>query len=300
MAELSLRGVFTAIVTPFDDDARAIDYDSYQNLLEMQVKAGVAGIVPCGTTGETPTLSGAEQLALIRFTQQSLQGKLPVIAGTGSNSTQKTIEASKAALEAGADAIMIMMPYYNKPNQAGMLRHIELVSRAVEAPVVLYNIPSRSIVELSVKSTLTALASCPNVVAVKDATGKLNYCQSLLSQARDRVSLLSGDDLLTLPMLAAGAQGVISVASNLYPNAVVKVIEAALQGDFATARERHFRLLPVFKALFDEPNPAPIKAAMALKGWVRPSVRPPIVEVSRECRERLEGVMRQFEEASEA
>lgn len=298
MAQLSLQGVFTALVTPFSEDASTIDFPAYEKLLEKQLEAGVAGVVPCGTTGETPTLSGAEQLELIRFTKRFVGSKVPVIAGTGSNATQKSIDASKAALEAGADAIMIVMPYYNKPNQAGMIRHVEQIAANVAAPIVLYNIPGRCGVELSAKSTLTLLESCPNVVAVKDATGGLDYSQQVLSRAQERLTLLSGDDPLTLPMLAVGAAGVISVASNLYPGAVVRVVEAFLRGDYAAARKAHFRLLPVFKALFCEPNPAPVKAAMAHKGWMHASVRSPIVSVSSEARALIVSTMKAFDEGA--
>lgn len=298
MAQLSLHGVFTALVTPFSEDASTIDFSAYEKLLQKQLEAGVAGVVPCGTTGETPTLSGAEQLELIRFTKKAVGGKVPVIAGTGSNATQKSIDASKAALEAGADAVMIVMPYYNKPNQAGMIRHVEQIAANVAAPIVLYNIPGRSGVELSAESTLTLIESCPNVVAVKDATGGLDYSQKLLSRAHERITVLSGDDPLTLPMLAVGATGVISVASNLYPRAVVGVVEAFQRGDLAAARKAHFKLLPVFKALFCEPNPAPVKTAMAHKGWMHASVRSPIVPISSEGRQLVLSAMKSFEEGA--
>ncbi len=297
MAALSFQGVYTAMVTPFTEDASAIDYDAYGRLLEMQLAAGVAGIVPCGTTGETPTLTSQEQLELIRFTKQVVKDKVTVIAGTGSNSTARSIEASQAAVSAGADAVMIVMPYYNKPNQAGMVQHVERIASAVQAPIVLYNIPARSGVELSVESTLALLSSCPNVVSVKDATGKLSYSQHLLRKASGRVSLLSGDDLLTLPMLAVGATGVISVASNLYPEPLVQLVSAGARGDYAKARQEHFRLLGIFEALFDEPNPAPVKAALAIKGYINASVRLPMVPISSSCRERLEQAMREYEGA---
>jgi 4-hydroxy-tetrahydrodipicolinate synthase len=300
MSSLTFQGVFTALVTPFTEDAASIDFDAYGHLLEMQVEGGVAGVVPCGTTGETPTLSSSEQLELVRYTKQILKGRLPIIVGAGSNDTQASVAACRAAVEAGADAVMVVMPYYNKPNQAGMLRHIELLCAAVDVPVVLYNIPARSGVELSAKSTLKALSTCPNVAAVKDATGKLNYSQQVLSQAEGRVSLLSGDDLLTLPLLAVGARGVISVASNLYPRAVVDVVNAGLAGDYTTARRAHYRLLPVYKALFEEPNPAPVKAALASKGLINEAVRPPIVSISDECRVRLLATLSEYEGASAA
>jgi len=298
MTALSLHGVFTALVTPFTDDGSAIDFDAFRRLLELQLEAKVAGVVPCGTTGEAPTLTSAEQLELIRFTKDVVKGEIPVLAGAGSNATQKSIDAVKAALGAGADAVMIVMPYYNKPNQAGMIRHIEQIAGSVSAPIVLYNIPTRSIVELSVASTLDVLGSCPNVVGVKDATGGLAYSQELISRAGDRVAVLSGDDPLTLPMMAVGARGVISVASNLYPKGLVQLVNAASRGDFAAARREQFKLLPVFKALFEEPNPAPIKAALASKGLMHPSTRSPIVPATPECRQRLLAALKLYEEAN--
>ncbi|HEY6726985.1 MAG TPA: dihydrodipicolinate synthase family protein, partial [Polyangiaceae bacterium] len=164
MTALPFHGVFTALVTPFTEDGSAIDFDAYSRLLEMQLEAKVAGVVPCGTTGEAPTLTSAEQLELIRFTKRVVKNELPVIVGTGSNATQKSVEAAKAAREAGADAVMVVMPYYSKPSQAGMIRHIEQIAHSVSAPIVVYNIPSRSVVELSVASMLSVLESCPNVV----------------------------------------------------------------------------------------------------------------------------------------
>src|SRR5687767_6256894 len=183
MTALPFHGVFTALVTPFTEDSSAIDFDAYRRLLEMQLEAKVAGVIPCGTTGEAATLTSAEQLELIRFTKRVVKNELSVIAGAGSNATQKSVEGAKAAIEAGADAVMIVMPYYNKPSQAGMVRHIEQIAASVSAPIVVYNIPARSVVELSVPSMLAVLESCPNVVAVKDATGGVGQCQELLSRA---------------------------------------------------------------------------------------------------------------------
>lgn len=300
MTALAFHGVFTALVTPFTEDGSAIDFDAYRRLLEMQLEAKVAGVVPCGTTGEAPTLTSAEQLELIRFTKRVVKDELPVIAGTGSNATQKSVDAAKAALEAGADAVMIVMPYYNKPSQAGMIRHVQQIAGSVSAPVVVYNIPARSVVELSVPSMLAVLDSCPNVVAVKDATGGIGHCQELLSRAGDRVAVLSGDDPLTLPMMAVGATGVISVASNLYPKAMVDLVNATSRGDLAAARKQQYKLLPVFKALFEEPSPAPIKAALASKGWMHGSLRLPMLPVTSECRQRLLTTLKTYEEASNA
>jgi 4-hydroxy-tetrahydrodipicolinate synthase len=295
MADLNLSGAFTALVTPFSEDTTKLDLGDLEKLVEAQIGAGISGLVPCGTTGETPTLSQQEQLEVIRTTARVAAGRVPVLAGTGSNSTQKTIEASEAALEAGADAVMIAMPYYNKPSQAGLFRHIELVAKALQAPVVLYNIPARSAVKLNVETTLDVLDACPNVVGIKDASGGLSYSQELLSRASARVSLASGDDALTLPMMAVGASGVISVTSNLYPRAISELVAALRANDWQRGRALHFRLLPVHREVFSEPSPAPIKAALALSGAVRAGVRSPIIEATPECRKRLELAMQGLE-----
>jgi 4-hydroxy-tetrahydrodipicolinate synthase len=220
---------------------------------------------------------------------------VPLLAGTGTNSTKKTIEGSLAALEAGADGVMIVTPYYNKPSQEGIVRHMELIARAVSAPILLYNIPGRSGVELSVETTLRILELCPNVVGVKDATGSMYYCQGLLERAGDRVTVLCGDDPLTLPMLSVGATGVISVTSNLYPRQVAEVISGFESGNLAQARQKNLALYPVHRALFVEPSPQPVKAALAAKGRMTAAVRPPLVEASAATRELLSKIMRQFE-----
>jgi 4-hydroxy-tetrahydrodipicolinate synthase len=280
MADFVLAGTATALVTPFTPDASAIDWAAFERLVEAQLAAGVDLLVPCGTTGETPTLSDAEQRELIRRTVALAKGRARVMPGTGSNSTDKTIKDSRAAVEAGADAVMVVMPYYSKPSQAGMIRHIELVAAATSAPIVLYNIPGRSVVELSVESTLTLLDRCPSVVGVKDATGNVLHCQELLRRAGDRVSVMSGDDPLTVPMMSVGARGVISVTSNVMPGAIASLVRAAASGDWARARREHLALLPLHRALFAEPNPQPTKGVLAARGTMSASVRAPLIEAS--------------------
>jgi 4-hydroxy-tetrahydrodipicolinate synthase len=295
MAGLDLSGAFTALVTPFTQDGSAIDWDAFDRLVQSQLDGGIRGLVPCGTTGETPTLSDAEQRELIQRCAELARGKLPVMAGTGSNSTKKTIEISRAALEAGADAVMVVMPYYNKPSQEGMFRHVQMVAAAVDAPVVLYNIPGRTGVELSVESTLRILDACQNVVGVKDATGNLNHCQELIRRAGDRVSVMSGDDPLTLPMMAVGVRGVISVTSNVLPRAVAEVCSDVLAGRWDAAKKKHLALLPVHRALFVEPNPQPTKAALALAGRMLDVVRPPLVEASPACRDLVSRALAEYQ-----
>lgn len=295
MTRFDLAGAFTALVTPFNDDASEIDFAAFEALVDGQIKGSISGLVPCGTTGETPTLSDAEQRDLIRRTRDLAGGKVPILAGTGSNSTRDTIDASRAAVEAGADAVMVVMPYYNKPSQEGMIRHVELVSKAVPAPIVLYNIPGRCGVELSVESMLRILDLCPNVVGVKDATGNVLWAQELLGRAGDRASVVSGDDVLTLPLMSIGARGIISVTSNLYPRQVSDTVGDVLAGRWSDALRKHRALFPVHRALFVEPNPQPIKAALAMKGRMRASVRPPLIEASAGCRETLASVLAAYE-----
>ncbi|HEX7453886.1 MAG TPA: 4-hydroxy-tetrahydrodipicolinate synthase, partial [Polyangiaceae bacterium] len=211
MAELSLSGAYTALVTPFTPDGLEVDFAAFEKHVEAQVAAGIAGVVPCGTTGEAPTLTDGEQRELIMRSKRVAKGRAVVLAGTGSNSTKKSIEAAKAAVEAGADAVMVVMPYYSKPTQEGLVQHLCAIAKATPAPIVLYNIPGRSVVELSVDSTLRVLDACPNVVGLKDATGNVLHCQELFSRVKRPIAILSGDDALTVPMMSVGATGVISV-----------------------------------------------------------------------------------------
>jgi 4-hydroxy-tetrahydrodipicolinate synthase len=279
-------GAYTALVTPFTPDATSIDWSAFERLVQGQLDGKVVGVVPCGTTGESPTLTEAEQQELTRRTVELVKGRAKVVAGTGSNSTKKTIDASKAALEAGADAVMLMMPYYNKPSQEGLFRHVAAVANAVRADVMLYNIPGRTSVELAVDTLLRILDACPNVVALKDASGGVLYCQELLQKAGSRILVLSGDDPLTLPLMSVGARGVVSVTSNLYPREVSELVEDALDGRYADAEAKNRRLFPLNRALFSEPSPQPIKAALALKGRMSAALRLPMIEASDECRAR--------------
>lgn len=289
-----MRGVFTALVTPMSEDARSIDKEAFEAHCERQVEAGVAGLVACGTTGETPTLLASEMQELVAVAARVSGGKVPVIAGTCNNDTWDTIELCKGAVKAGADMLMIVAPYYNKPSQAGIQRHIELVAQAVDVPIMFYNIPGRTAVMASVETTLRILDSCPNVIAVKDATGGLNYCQELIARAGSRVQVLCGDDGLVVPMMSVGVRGVVSVTSNVLPREVVRVVSAMEKGDLPIAQREHLRLLPVHAAMFVEPNPQPVKAACAERGWMRASARPPMLEASPETRAHLRQVLAEY------
>ncbi len=296
MADLDLSGTYTALVTPFSASSTELDFASYEKLLAQQLAGRVNGLVPCGTTGEAPTLSVAEQREVVALTVRAARGKARVVVGTGTNDTKKTIEATKAAFEAGADAAMLAMPYYSKPSQEGLLRHVTLVAQAVPGPLVLYNIPGRSSVNLEVETLLRILDLCPSVVGLKDASGGVMYCQELLARAGNRITVLSGDDPLTLPLLSVGAVGVISVTSNVLPRAVGEVIEEARAGRFDRAREKHAALFPLHRELFIEPSPAPIKAALAHKGVIASAeVRPPLVAASPTCTRRVVEALGAFE-----
>jgi 4-hydroxy-tetrahydrodipicolinate synthase len=276
MAPFSARGAFTALVTPFTDGGTSIDWPAYERLLEAQIAGGIVGLVPCGTTGESPTLSEEEKSQLVRRALDVAHGRARVVAGIGTNDTRKAIAQAHAARDAGADAVMLVMPSYSRPSQAGLADYIEQVARAAVLPVVIYNVPGRTAVGLDVDTLLEAAARCDNVVALKDATGSVGYCQSLLSRNPRRLQVLCGDDSLTVPMMSVGAQGVISVTSNVLPGAVASVVTAMLEGRLNDARLEHLRLLAVHDAMFCAPSPGPVKAALAERGCLEPLMRPPM------------------------
>lgn len=280
MKTISLSGTFTALVTPFVTGGDAVDFSALEALVEAQIEGGVSGLVPCGTTGESPTLTDEEQIAVIKRVVEVNNGRVPVIAGTGSFSTKKTITASKAALHAGADGVMIVMPYYNKPSQDGMREHVLAIAREVSSPIVLYNIPGRSVVDLSAETTAQICDKAPNVVGLKDATGNVLRCQELKKRLGDRLTVLSGDDALTLAFGSVGAAGVISVTSNVKPREVSAVTTALSANDYVKARALHFALVELHNVMFIEPNPAPAKAALASLGKMTDVVRLPLVSAS--------------------
>jgi 4-hydroxy-tetrahydrodipicolinate synthase len=280
MGKLALSGTFTALVTPFTPDGSAVDFDALDKLVDAQLAGGVTGLVPCGTTGETPTLSDEEQVEVIRRVAARAKKRVPVIAGTGTFSTKKTVAASKDAVQAGADGVMVVMPYYSKPSQDGMRAHVLEVAAAVDAPIVLYNIPGRSVVDLLPETVERILAEAKNVVGMKEATGNVLRCQELVRRFGDRLVVLSGDDALTVPMMSVGAQGVISVTSNVLPAATSKVTTLWREGKVDEARRAHFDLLEFHALMFVEPNPSPAKAALAHLGAMAPSVRGPLVPAS--------------------
>lgn len=295
--KLDLRGTYTALVTPFTKSGIEVDFAALDALVDAQLAGGVTGLVPCGTTGESPTLDDDEQVEVIRRVAARAKGKAPILAGTGSFSTKKTVAASKAAVAAGADGVMIVMPYYNKPSQEGMRRHVLEVAAAVDVPIVLYNVPVRSVVDLAAETTEKICAEAANVVGMKEATGNVLRCQELVRRLGDRMTILSGDDALTLPMMAVGAMGVISVTSNVRPRETSRVTTLFLQGDLAGARKQHLALLELHGLLFVEPNPAPAKAALALAGVMDRGVRGPLAPCTPELEAKIAAAIGTLAEA---
>ncbi len=291
---ITLSGTFTALVTPFADDG-AIDWDAFDRLVQGQLDAGIDGLVPCGTTGESPALDHEEQLELVKRCVKLAKGKSVVLAGTGSNSTRATIAYSQAAERAGADAVMVVVPYYNKPTQEGLRQHFVAVAQSVKCPVVVYNIPSRSVIDLAADTLGKIAEAAPNVVATKEATGNVLRAQEIVRTLGSRMTVLSGDDTLTLPMIACGARGVISVTSNLYPAEVARATKLALDGKIEEARRAHLALCRVHEAMFVEANPSPVKAALAHKGRMKDVVRGPLARISDAGRARVVAAIEAYE-----
>lgn len=293
------EGTYTAIVTPFrdarEDAERSIDWEAYDRIVAAQIAGGITGIVPCGTTGESPSLDHAEQLALIERTVKLAKGKCQVIAGTGVNSTRGTIALSQAAERAGVDAVMVVVPYYNKPTQDGLREHYIAVAASVKCPVVVYNIPGRSGIDLTTDTLARIAEASPNVVATKEATGNVLRAQEIARTMGDRMTILSGDDTLTLPMIAVGARGVISVTSNVYPAEVTRATRLALDGKLDEARRAHLALCRIHEVMFVEANPSPAKAALAHKMKISDAVRGPLVRASEAARAKIVAAMDAYE-----
>lgn len=262
------------MVTPFRSGA--VDLAAVESFTAWQVAEGIGGLVPCGTTGESPTVTAAEAKEIIATVVRVVGGRVPVIAGTGTNATAETIARTQAAQALGVDAAMIVMPYYNKPSPAGLLAHVRAVHDATELPLVLYNVPTRGTADLGVETVVAIAKHCPRVVALKEATGNVVRAQAVVAALGDRLTVLSGDDGLTLGMMACGARGVISVASNVVPAAVQGVVTAFLKGDVAESRRRQQALLGVYDAMFVETNPGPVKAALAWMGKIPAEIRLPM------------------------
>ncbi len=289
---MKLEGAYTAIVTPMDAGGK-VDEKALRRLVDFQVEGGIAGLVPIGTTGESPTLSGEECREVIRVTVEQARGRVPVIAGAGSNCTEEAIEYARDAKEVGAVATLQVAPYYNKPTNAGFLAHFRAIADAVDLPMIVYNIASRTGKNID-NPTMLELAGCRNIVAVKEASGDIPQMMDLIAKKPAGFTVLSGDDNLAFPLMALGGSGVISVASNIAPERLSRMVGAALKGDWDSARRMHYELLPLFKAIFIETNPIPIKAAMAMKGMMKEVYRLPMCPMAPKNRESLERTLKEL------
>lgn len=268
------EGAHTALVTPFKN--HRFDEAAFELLIESQIKNNISGIVPVGTTGESPTLSHDEHARVIELAVQSAKGRCKVIAGTGSNATAEAISLTVDAERAGADAALLVLPYYNKPTQEGLFLHFRAIAQATKLPLILYSIPGRAGIEIGVPTVARLAEACPNIVAIKEAGGSVDRVSQLRQALPDSFEILCGDDALTLPFIATGAVGVISVASNIIPGEVSELVRAALAGEYTKARALHEQWYPLFRDLFIEANPVPIKAALGWQGVISPEVRLPL------------------------
>ena len=280
----TLSGCFTALITPLRDDQ--IDDVALRTLVQRQIAGGVSGLVPCGTTGEAPALSAPEWDRVVSVVIETADGRVPVLAGTGSNNTATVIERTRRARTLGADGALVVTPYYNRPTQEGLYRHFAVIAESVDLPIVLYNVPGRTGVNL-LPETVVRLADIPGIVGIKEASGSLDQASQIVREANREFIVLSGDDSLTLPMMGVGATGVISVVSNIAPEAVSALTSACLAGDFRTGRAMHLALFDLCRAMFVETNPVPVKTAAALLGYCLPEVRLPLVPLSDAAQRRV-------------
>jgi 4-hydroxy-tetrahydrodipicolinate synthase len=283
------KGSIVAIVTPFKNGK--FDEKAYGDLIEWHISQGTHGIVPCGTTGEASTLGFEEHYRVIEVAVKAANKRIPVIAGTGANSTDEAIEITKKAKKLGADGALLVTPYYNKPTQEGLYRHYKAVADAVKIPIVLYNVPGRTAVNM-LPSTVARLTECKNIVAIKEATGDMKQVSELIRLCGDRLTVLSGDDFTTLPLLTLGGHGAISVTANVAPKNSAEMYSAWVNGDIAKARDLHYKLEPLNSAMFIETNPIPVKTALAMMGKIKEEFRLPLCEMSKANKEKLKEVLK--------
>ncbi|HSA30710.1 MAG TPA: 4-hydroxy-tetrahydrodipicolinate synthase [Candidatus Omnitrophota bacterium] len=287
-----LKGSIVAIVTPFKKDK--VDEQTLKKLVQFQIKNGTSAILPCGTTGESPTLSHEEHDRVIEICIEAAEKKVPILAGTGSNSTAEAIRLTKHAAKAGADAVLSVTPYYNKPTQEGLYLHFKAIADSVNIPIVLYNIPGRTSRNIEPETMARLAKDCKNIIGVKEAAGSLEQMQTIKQICPKDFLLFSGDDALTLPLLSIGGVGVISVAANIIPADVAQMITAFEQGDIKTAQKMHYKMLPLVKALFIETNPAPVKEAMELLGMCSADLRLPLCGLSTKNKEKLKDALKEY------
>ena len=289
------RGTFTALVTPFRNGD--VDLAEFEKLIEAQIAGGVDGIVAVGTTGESPTLTHDEREQVISLAVKVAKGRCQVLAGTGSNSTAHAIADTKAAEKMGVDGALLVAPYYNKPSQEGLFRHFQAIAQSTSLPIMLYNIPGRCAVDIGADTVVRLAEACRNIVSIKEASGSVERVGELRIRLPESFTILSGDDALTLPFMAAGAVGVVSVASNLFPAEVSALVRTFTSGDVKRAREMHGKMFPIFKDLFIEPNPVPAKTALSWRGAMSAEVRLPLCEMSEPNQARLRKTLETFERA---
>lgn len=286
------EGAFTALVTPFKNGR--IDEDAYRALIDWQIREGIHGIVPCGTTGESATLSHEEHKRVMEIAVDEAAGRVPVIVGTGSNSTREAVRLTGHAREIGADAALVITPYYNKPTPEGIYQHYKLISDETHFPLIVYNVPSRTGTNLS-PDMAARLAGIGDIIGIKEATGDLKQVSEIIEGCGVNFTVLSGDDFTVLPLLAVGGRGVISVVSNIVPSQMVKMVECMRTGDLAGARAVHMEILPLARAMFIETNPIPVKTSLALMGKMTAEFRLPLCEMLPENRKKLTDVLKQFD-----
>jgi len=285
----TFQGSIVAMVTPFRNGK--IDEPKVKELVEMHVTQGTDAIVPCGTTGESPTLSHDEHRHMVELVVQTAAGRIPIIAGTGSNSTAEAIELTKHAAHAGASGALVVNPYYNKPTQEGLYRHFRAVAEATALPILVYNIQGRTAVNIETDTMVRLVRDCQTIVGVKEASGSLDQMSQVILACGPDFSVISGDDNITLPLLAIGGRGVISVIANLVPRETSEMVHAALDGDWKRARDLHYKLFPLARAAFLETNPIPIKEAMAMTGMLEPEFRLPMCRMGDGNREKLRAIL---------
>ncbi|MFZ5863681.1 MAG: 4-hydroxy-tetrahydrodipicolinate synthase [Nitrospirota bacterium] len=284
-------GSYVALVTPFKNGK--VDERAFGDLIEWQIERGTNGLVPCGSTGESATLTHEEHDRVIELTVEVARRRVPVIAGTGSNATHEAIRLTKHAKSVGVDAALLVTPYYNKPTQEGLFQHFESIARAVDLPLVLYNIPGRSVVNMT-PQTVARLSAITNIVGIKEASGNLSQMSDVIAACGERFVVLSGDDALTLPLMAVGGKGVISVTANVAPAETSDMVSAALKGDWDRAKRMHYRLLPLSNSMFLETNPIPVKSALALMGRCADELRLPLTTMSDGPKAQLRQTLSQF------
>jgi 4-hydroxy-tetrahydrodipicolinate synthase len=288
----TFSGSFVAMVTPFKSGK--VDEAKVRELVEMHVASGTDGLIPCGTTGESPTLSHDEHRRLVELVVEAARDRIPVIAGTGSNATSEAIDLTKHAERAGANGALVVSPYYNKPTQEGLYRHFRAVADAVQIPIIVYNIAGRTAVNIETATMARLARDCRNIVGVKEASGSLDQMAQVIAACGPDFTVLSGDDNITVPLMAIGGHGVISVIANILPRETADMVHAALDGDWKRARELHYKLLPLARAAFLETNPIPIKEAMAMAGMITAEFRLPMCPMGEANRETLRGILKPY------